>query len=276
MPSFPSTAYTTRIVIPVEIAPTLSCPQLAQHHQRHHGHILYAATSMPTPSFSPSPNPHNPHTAHTIEQPLYSPHLAARTLNTHACASPSSTPDSSQASTTAPGVNPVVPALIAVVVFVVCTFVVLKAFRAMRPSGVTPVYHPLVEEEKPHLWEVSVPQNRFLPTCGLWEWCQLMPVSVEYLPTTCPTTSSPRRPLSIGVFSQLDNFRSFSRDSRRSSSWSVPPKKSAASDRSGVEERMRVAVLIAMPSPDRTSNLSSVTLSMSTPPTYLGLTEIRS
>lgn len=90
------------------------------------------------------------------------PLLAARALDADASASTNSTTLADVPSDRRghPSVNPAIPALIAVVVFVVCTLVVLKGVRALRGDGVVPVYRkPQVEEEKPRMWEVHMEQS---------------------------------------------------------------------------------------------------------------------
>lgn len=96
------------------------------------------------------------------------PLLAARVLDTDASTSTNITTlaDVPSGSRGHPSVNPAIPALIAVAVFVVCTLVVLKGVRALHGDGVIPVYRKLAQdvEEKPRMWEVHMDQSR-PPSC---------------------------------------------------------------------------------------------------------------
>lgn len=89
------------------------------------------------------------------------PLLAARALDADTSTSTNSTTLADVPSDRRghPSVNPAIPALIAVVVFVVCTLVVLKGVRALRGDGVVPVYRKPQVEEKPRMWEVHMEQS---------------------------------------------------------------------------------------------------------------------
>ncbi|KAL1941268.1 hypothetical protein VTO73DRAFT_7480 [Trametes versicolor] len=207
--------------------------------------------------------------------------LAARALDADASTSTNSTTLADVPSDRRghPSVNPAIPALIAVVVFVVCTLVVLKGVRALRGDGVVPVYRkPQVEEEKPRMWEVHMeqPPPSSCVRVGEHGWNGMMPVSLEYLPPNEPpcSTLSSASPTPPPLRSSPRASRSLSRDSPRSS-WSTFSEKPTASLYSveATEEpaRLRVAVLIAMPSPTKPSPSNVLP---APPPAYLGLAEV--
>ncbi|EIW58520.1 uncharacterized protein TRAVEDRAFT_72065 [Trametes versicolor FP-101664 SS1] len=210
--------------------------------------------------------------------------LAARVLDNDSSTSTNSTTlaDVPSGSRGRPSVNPAIPALIAVVVFVVCTLVVLKGVRALRGDGVVPVYRKPareLQEEKPRMWEVHMDQSPSFSCVRVGEhgWNGMMPISLEYLPPNAPpcealASASPTRP---PLRSSPRASRSLSRDSARSS-WSTFSEKPTASVRSAeaTEDpaRLRVAVLIAMPSPTKPSPSSAIPATPA--PAYLGLAEV--
>ncbi|KAI0372584.1 hypothetical protein BV20DRAFT_1050483 [Pilatotrama ljubarskyi] len=213
------------------------------------------------------------------------PRLAVRTTN-NADAASSTTTSNSDSSHHTSTINAAIPAFIAVAVFVLTTFVAMRAIRGLRGGGVSPVYRKSAEDEKPQLYEVHLgdapPPVR---TTGRWD--QMMPVSLEYLPPYEP--QSPSRPSSSRAPSlsppappspAARPSRSPSRERGRSrSSWGVFSDRSAASAPAEDPSRMRVAVLIAMPSPptpgggDHRSSWGS-SVPASPPPAYLGLAEV--
>ncbi|KAI0664304.1 hypothetical protein C8Q70DRAFT_228874 [Cubamyces menziesii] len=198
--------------------------------------------------------------------------LAVRTSDGE---STSSSPPPSSDSSGGSAVSPVVPALIAVAIFVLSTLVVLKAVRSLRGGGVSPSFKASPEDEKPQLWEVSLDEKAASPTTAE-HWEQIMPVSVDYWPTDPETLRAHARSLSIPAPAATHTSRSPSRDSRRSSrsSWSLFPEKLAAQSASADDDtgHLRVAVLIAMPTPARDKTTPSDTPAAPSP-AYLGLAE---
>ncbi|KAI9062548.1 hypothetical protein FKP32DRAFT_1604055 [Trametes sanguinea] len=182
------------------------------------------------------------------------PRLVARTADgSSADASQSTAPDNG------PVVSPIVPALIAVAVFVLSSLVILKAVRSLRGgSGVT-VYRKAVDEEKPQLWEVSL-NEKAAPVHDAGTWSEMMPISVGYLPPDDTPTLT--RPPSVAT---TTSSSSCSRP--RSRTWSFsPPKPAAKPVEPDDEARLHVAVLIAMPTPSGDEPRPPA-------PAYLGLAE---
>ncbi|KAI0629352.1 hypothetical protein C8Q77DRAFT_322456 [Trametes polyzona] len=240
--------------------------------------------------------PYVPVYASLVEPTIYGsrmPRLLARTVDGGSSPSSISTPSSSGSSSDHsngghPAVNPAIPALIAVAVFVLCVLVVIKGIHSLRGNGVTPVYRkPLEEEEKPRMYEVSLgrhPVSPCAPPPPGEGWSQMMPVAVEYLPplqprSTSPSRSrgpSPLRPPPRVVAPATRGSRSLSRDSFRSS-WSSFPEKRAGSPSTASEDpaRMRVAVIIAMPSPSASPSPERTDSTPASPaPAYLGLAHV--
>ncbi|KAI0352145.1 hypothetical protein OH77DRAFT_822503 [Trametes cingulata] len=223
------------------------------------------------------------------------PRLVVRTTDNADSASSTATSNSDSHHT--PTLNAAIPAFIAVAVFVLCTVVAMRAIRVLRGQGVTPVYRKSDEDEKPQMFEIHLGEPpEPARTAGGWE--QVMPVSLEYLPPyeapshpSSSRASSSRaassRASSVGPPTPPSLPARPSRPSSRerglsSSSWSVFSSKSAAtaSSQDDPSRSMRVAVLIAMPSPppppgggDRRSSWGSGAPT-SPPPAYLGLAEV--
>ncbi|KAI0333867.1 hypothetical protein GY45DRAFT_188835 [Cubamyces sp. BRFM 1775] len=223
---------------------------------------LYATPNSPMLSSMP---------AVPATQPLvYGARLAVRTND----GGPSSSNPPPTSGSGGPAISPVVPALIAVAIFVLSTLVIHKAVRSLRNGSVTPSYKAPAEEEKPQMWEVNLSEKAMSPSTAE-HWEQIMPVSVDYWPTESGAVRVPARPLSIPAPAATHTSRSPSRDSRRSSrsSWSLLSEKlaaqSAAADDPG---RLRVAVLIAMPAPARDMAMAS-DMPAAPSPAYLGLAE---
>ncbi|KAI0831830.1 hypothetical protein BC628DRAFT_1415333 [Trametes gibbosa] len=207
--------------------------------------------------------------------------LFARTTDGEGSTTTNGTSHSSTSNGGSHPVNPAVPALIAVTVFVLCTLVFYKGIRALRGHGVVPVYRKPVEEEKPRMWEVHL--NRpSTPPCvpAVDGWDRLMPVAVEFLPPYEPRSPPPlsgssiRPPLRACASTSTRGSRSPSRDTPRTSWSSFPEKRPASFSKDFAEDdpaRMRVAVIIAMPSPP-----SSPSASEPAPPApaYLGLADV--
>ncbi|OSD04743.1 hypothetical protein PYCCODRAFT_1465711 [Trametes coccinea BRFM310] len=182
------------------------------------------------------------------------PHLVARTSDgSGADASQSSAPSSG------PVVSPIVPALIAVAVFILSSLVILKAVRSLRGGSGLTIYRKAVEEEKPQLWEVSL-SEKATPIHDAGTWSEMMPISVGYLPTDDSPTLA--RPPSVATTSS-----SSSCSRPRSRTWSLsPPRIASRPVEPDDEARLHVAVLIAMPSPSGNEPRQPA-------PAYLGLAE---
>ncbi|KAH9893387.1 hypothetical protein C8Q73DRAFT_791249 [Cubamyces lactineus] len=208
----------------------------------------------------------------TAQSLVYGARLAVRTSDGDPSSSSPSQPSSGSGGST---VSPVVPALIAVAIFVLSTLVILKAVRSLRGGGVSPSYKAPADEEKPQLWEVNLDEKAMSPSTAE-HWEQIMPVSVDYWPTDPEALRVPARPLSLPVPAVTHTSRSPSRDSRRSSrsSWSLFPEKLAAQSAAAADDtgRLRVAVLIAMPSPSR-DKMTPSDMPAAPSPAYLGLAE---
>ncbi|KAI0675851.1 hypothetical protein C8Q78DRAFT_1074832 [Trametes maxima] len=158
--------------------------------------------------------------------------------------------------------NPVVPALIAVTVFILACVVMTKAIRGLRGERVVPVYRTPGQdsEKKPRVWEVRLDNIHTSPRATPQRWHEVMPVGVEYV-RPCASAPLARPP---GAPNRLSP--SITRDSRRSSRTVIPEKTAADEKASGQPESacLRVAVLIAMPTLGRDALAAPA-------PAYLGL-----
>ncbi|CDO68368.1 hypothetical protein BN946_scf184815.g15 [Trametes cinnabarina] len=186
------------------------------------------------------------------------PRLAARTTGGGSNAS-----STSGGSGDGQSVSPIVPALIAVAIFVLSALVIMKAVHSLRGGSIVPIHRKSIEDEKPQLWEVSL-DEKTVPVSDAGTWSEMMPVSVGYLPTY--DSFAVTRPPSVATTGSSTCSRSQSRGKVHSWSFS-PPKPSAKADAMDDELRpMRVAVLIAMPTPSGGELCPPA-------PAYLGLAE---
>ncbi|PIL24647.1 hypothetical protein GSI_12531 [Ganoderma sinense ZZ0214-1] len=157
---------------------------------------------------------------------------------------PPSTSQGAPPSTTSSGI---VPAVIAVVTFVVCVFVALRILRAIRLNCLVAAY--TTEPDTPRMWEVrldSAPGPSFEG-----KWNEIMPLAAQ-CSAQCDIVS--RHPLSRGtsVSTDVSGNQASRRDSGDSSRYlpltirrvgAITPVDEAC----GIPEH--VAVLIAMPAP---------------------------
>ncbi|KAI1791843.1 hypothetical protein LXA43DRAFT_380130 [Ganoderma leucocontextum] len=176
----------------------------------------------------------------TIAYAAGNPEVKTITHSTH-----TSTAEDSRPSTTSSGI---VPAVIAVAVFVVCVFVILRILRAIRLNRLVAAY--TAEPQTPRMWEVR-PHNA-TGSSFKGKWSEIMPLAAQRSPQ-CDTGS--RLPLSRGmsVSTDVSGSQTSRRDSGDSSSRLLPLtfRKSAVSMDEDYVLSGQVAVLIAMPTPNR-------------------------
>ncbi|KAI0738610.1 hypothetical protein C8Q80DRAFT_251879 [Daedaleopsis nitida] len=187
---------------------------------------------------------------------------------------PAPSSDSSRAHSSSNGNTAVMPAIVAVALLVVCTLLMMRLLSCYNSRyRITPSYRPVVvgssEPEKPRMWEVSLADAH--PPTAAGKWCDLMPVTVECLDDMSDETSCSSRSSSRASRGSAAKATFFSSNSSRSSS----PDSRVSSTRSSFEKfstgtGVRVAVLVAMPSPHRHPERYSTTPS----PSCLGLADV--
>ncbi|KAI0794520.1 hypothetical protein C8Q74DRAFT_581564 [Fomes fomentarius] len=179
----------------------------------------------------------------------YPPALAARKVDVHDTSdhsgSGSNTTNVSHSAddSNKTGNTIVLPAVISVALFVLLTFIALRLTHIYR-ERVTPSYRPPVvrkEPPRPRLWDVSLQSAAYPVSCS-GKWCNLMPVTVQYLTEEKMDLWAGRPPPTM----RSQPSRCSSRDSGQSFR-STSLEKHGSTSGTVDDSRVRVAVLVAMP-----------------------------